>query len=218
MAKEAVEKAYYFNLLPVRPRERIWGTWDFLAIQIMFGIAAWFFLVGSLTGLTVSAKDAVPIILFGNMFPLFMIAALAIMFARFGTETWVASSAVFGHRFKDVWLVLYLTSSLGWIAYASFLFGEAAIKFVAFWHGPEFLSVEVPGAMIFAYIGCLIGAYIAWLGPDKFVWFTRTGAIFLLVVLIGFIVQIVIHYGLGYVYAAKPVAPFETLAWLFILP
>jgi len=211
--RSEVGKEIFYNMLPVRRGERIWGAKDFMAIQICFGIAAWFFLVGSLTGLTVKASDAVPIILFGNMFPLFLIACLAIMFSRFGTEQWVASSAIFGHKLKDIWFWIYITSSYGWIAYASFLFGEAAIKFVAFFNGPAILTTEVPGAMIFAYIACVVGAVIAFMGPHVLQWFTRIAAVFLMVVLIGFIVQILNVYGIAHVYAAKPAEPMATLAW-----
>src|SRR5690606_17140512 len=136
----AIREEMYFNLTPLRRRDRIYGGWDFLAVQICFGIAAWFFLTGSLTGLTVPAREALPIILFGNSVPLLLVAALAVMFARYGVEHWLGSAAVFGHRFKDVWLLVYITSSFGWIAYASFLFGQSATRFLAVFNGPDILT------------------------------------------------------------------------------
>lgn len=202
----------YFNLIPTRDKDRVYGLWDFVALQICFGVAAWFFLVGSLTGLSVRAIEAMPIILFGNSVPLFLIAAMAVIFARYGVEHWLGSAAVLGHRFKDIWLFVYITSSFGWIAYASFLFGESAIKFVRVFNGPEILTREMPGAMIFAIIATLVGTYVAYLGPTTLKYFTRISAIFLLVVLGFFIWTLFSKFGVSAIFNAQPAKPFETLA------
>ena len=208
-----IKEEIFFNLLPTRTSERVYGFWDFLAIQICFGIAAWFFLVGSLTGLTVDAKDAIPIILFGNAIPLFLIAPMAVIFARFGVEQWLGSSAVLGHRFKDIWLLIYITSSFGWIAYASFLFGESAIKFAKVFNGPAILTQEVPGAIVFAVIATLIGTYLAYLGPTTLKHLIHGAAVFLLVVLVFFIWIVFSKFGIDRILSAEPAKPFETLAW-----
>jgi nucleobase:cation symporter-1, NCS1 family len=211
--RAAIREEMYVNLLPLRGSERIYGGWDFLAVQICFGIAAWFFLVGSLTGLTVPAREALPIILFGNAFPLLLIAAMAAIFARYGVEHWQGSAAVFGHRFKDVWLVVYITSSFGWIAYASYLFGQSAIKFLAVFGAPEWATREVPGAIVFAIIATATGAFVAFLGPQVLKWFTRTSAVFLLVVLAFFTWRVLTRFGLAEIFAAQPAEPMETVGW-----
>lgn len=211
--KKSINQDVYFNALPSSKQERLYGTWDFLAIQITFGIAAWFFLVGSLTGLTVKASDAIPIVVFGNCVPLFLIAPLAVVFARYGTEQWSGSAAALGHKFKDLWLIMYITSSFGWIAYSAFLFGQSAIKFVKYFGGPEWLTQEVPGAIIFAFVATFIGAYMAYRGPDTLKWFTRACAIFLLLVLSYFIYAILAKYGITEIYAMEPAEPMESLAW-----
>jgi nucleobase:cation symporter-1, NCS1 family len=208
-----IREEMYLNLLPLRRGERIYGGWDFLAVQICFGIAAWFFLVGSLTGLTVPAREAVPIILFGNSVPLLLIAAMAVMFARYGVEHWQGSVAVFGHRFKDLWLVIYISSSFGWIAYASFLFGESAIKFLAVFGAPEAFTQEVPGAIVFAIMATAAGAFVAFLGPQVLKWFTRTSAVFLLLVLAYFTWSVLTQFGISEIFAADPAEPFESVAW-----
>lgn len=211
--KQGIGSDIFFNVVPADSQDRIYGALDFVAIQITFGIAAWFFLVGSLTGLAVKAQEAIPIVVFGNCFPLFLVAPLAVIFARYGTEQWQGTAAVLGHRFKDVWVFIYITSSFGWIAYSAFLFGESAIKFVAFFKGPEFLSVEVPGAIIFAFIATGVGAYVAYLGPNVLRWFTRMSALFLLVVLAWFIWMILSKYGLSHIYEMEPKEPLQTLGW-----
>jgi nucleobase:cation symporter-1, NCS1 family len=211
--ENAIKTEIHTNLVPLRGRERIYGGWDFLAVQICFGIAAWFFLVGSLTGLTVPAREAVPIILFGNAFPLFLIAVLAVLFARYGVEHWQGSAAVFGHRLKDVWLVIYITSSFGWIAYASFLFGQSAMRFLEPLGAPAFVTEGSRGAIVFAIGATALGAYVAFLGPTVLKWFTRTSAIFLLIVLAFFIWIVLTRFGLSSVFAAEPAEPMESTAW-----
>lgn len=209
----AIREEMYFNLTPLRRRDRIYGGWDFLAVQICFGIAAWFFLTGSLTGLTVPAREALPIILFGNSVPLLLVAALAVMFARYGVEHWLGSAAVFGHRFKDVWLLVYITSSFGWIAYASFLFGQSATRFLAVFNGPDILTREVPGAIIFAVIATATGAFVAFLGPQVLKWFTRSSAVLLLVLLAYFTWEVLTTFGLSEIFAAQPAEPFDDVGW-----
>jgi nucleobase:cation symporter-1, NCS1 family len=211
--EKAIRQEMYLNLLPLRGGERIYGGWDFLAVQICFGIAAWFFLTGSLTGLTVPAREALPIILFGNAFPLLLIAAMAAIFARYGVEHWQGSAAVFGHRLKDVWLVVYITSSFGWIAYASFLFGQSAIRFLDRFGAPGWMTQEVPGAVVFAIMATATGAFVAFLGPQVLKWFTRVSAIFLLLVLGYFTWSVLTRFGLAEIFAALPAEPFETTAW-----
>lgn len=211
--EKAIRQEIYFNLTPLRGSERAWGGWDFLAVQVCFGIAAWFFLVGSLTGLTVPAREAIPIILFGNAVPLLLIAPLAVVFARYGVEHWMGTAAALGHRFKDVWLFVYITSSFGWIAYASFLFGQSAIKFMRVFNGPAFLTEEVPGAIIFAIGAAALGTYVAFLGPTVLKYFTRTSAVFLLVVLAYFTWTVFTRFGASAIFAATPAEPFESVAW-----
>jgi nucleobase:cation symporter-1, NCS1 family len=211
--EKSIREEVHFNLLPLRTEDRIYGGWDFLAVQISFGIAAWFFLVGSLTGLTVPAREAIPIILVGNALPLMLIAPLAIIFARYGVEHWLGSAAVFGPRLKDVWLFVYITSSFGWIAFASFLFGQSAIKFARVFEGPAALTEEVPGAVGFAIVATAVGALIAFLGPTVLKWFTRIAAVFMLAVLLIFIWMVFARFGIATIFAAEPADAFPSVAW-----
>ncbi|WP_052668552.1 cytosine permease [Nitriliruptor alkaliphilus] len=202
----------YFNLLPLRARDRLYGGWDFLAVQICFGIAAWFFLTGSLTGLTLPAREAIPVILVGNSLPLFLVAGLAAIFARYGVEHWQGTSAVFGHRLKDVWLIIYVTSSFGWIAYAAYLFGQSATKFLDSFGAAGTATAE-GGAIGFAVVATVAGAFIAYLGPQALKWFTRGAALLLLVLLGVFTWVVLTRFGLTEILAAEPAEPMESVAW-----
>jgi len=207
MSKE-VEKEVYFNLLPTKDKERVWGFWDFLAVQICFGIAAWFFLVGGFTGLVLPAKWAIPTVIFGNQFPLFLMSILSVYSARYGAEQFYMTRPMFGSRGTDIWILIYIVSSYGWIAYASFLFGESAYKFAAMLKLPEIIASEVPGAIIWAFIATIIGMYIAYKGPTILKWFMRLSAIFLIAVLLGFIYYLIAVTGLEKIFALQPSAPY----------
>jgi len=128
MAKSATSSAW-FTLLPTLPKDRVYGMFDMLAIQICFGIAAWYFLVGGYTGLYLPAKEAIITVIFGNQVPLFLISLLALYSARYGVDQWIASRAILGYRFNDILLIaFYLGSSVGWIAYAALLAGNSVQK------------------------------------------------------------------------------------------
>lgn len=209
--QELIQEDTAFNLVPTTEADREYSFVDFVAVQICFGIAAWFFLTGGLTGTLLTLREAIPVILFGNVVPLLLISPLAVIFARYGVEQFIGSRAIFGHRGADVWFLLYITSSFGWITYAAFLFGQSAIKVVASWNGPEFLSVTSPGAIIFAIIATFLGMYIAWLGPRALKWFMRISALVLMGIILWFIIKILVFQNVP-VWDLKPAAPMESLA------
>jgi len=205
---EKVREDVYFNLLPTKFEERVWGFWDFLAVQICFGIAAWFFLVGGFTGLVLPAKLAIPVVIFGNQVPLFLMSLLSLFGARYGIEMFLSARPMFGPLGADAWIIIYITSSYGWIAYASFLFGEAAYKFSKILGLPWVISTEVPGAIIWAVIATFIGLYIAYKGPTILKWFMRISALFLMAVLLGLIYYILAIYGVEKIASLPPPAPY----------
>lgn len=205
--RELIQQDVCFNLTPAKPNERVFGMVDLLAIQICFGIAAWFFLTGSQTGLYLPAKEAIPTILFGNCFPLFLLGVMGLSSARYGVEQITSSIGVFGQKFSDVVLVLYLISVYPATAVATLLFGQSAIKFTSSLGGPQILGIETPGVTIWAIVALAIGSYIAFLGPAALKWFTRLSALFMMLILIGFIVFLLKYHGLTQIFSAKPAEP-----------
>ena len=213
LGKEEIVKEVYFSLLPTKRSERIYGFGDFLAVQISFGIAAWFFLVGGFTGLWVKASHAIPIVLFGNIVPLLLASPIAILFARYGTEQFLGHRALFGQRGSDVWVIIYLTSSVGWIAYAALLMGSSTWKLLEAMGVSGILATENPGMILWAFVGSVIGGYIAWRGPGFLKWALRIAAAFLLIVLIILIVELFAVYGVEKIFTTPPPEPFEDPAW-----
>jgi len=213
LSKEGAAKEVYFNLLPTTNKERPYGFIDFLAVQIAFGIAAWFFLVGGFTGLYVKASLAIPIVLFGNIIPLLLASVLAVIFARYGTEQYIGHRGVLGQRFGDVWFIIYVTSSVGWIAYAALLMGSSTWKLLESLGVGGILATEQPGMIIWAIIGTIIGGWWAWYGPGFVKWAMRAMSAFLIVVLLILIWLLFTVYGVEKIFAAPPPAPFEDPNW-----
>jgi purine-cytosine permease-like protein len=213
MSKKELAKEVYFNLLPTTAEERPYGFIDFLAVQIAFGIAAWFFLVGGFTGLWVKASQAIPIVLFGNVFPLLLASPLAVIFARYGSEQYIGHRAVMGQRFSDIWFIIYVTSSVGWVAYAALLMGSGTWKLLASLGVSGIFATEQPGAVLWAIIGTVIGGWWAWYGPGFVKWAMKIMSTFLLIVLVILICLLFSVYGVEKIFATPPPQPFENPAW-----
>ncbi len=204
MAKSATSSAW-FTLLPTLPKDRVYRMFDMLAIQICFGIAAWYFLVGGYTGLYLPAKEAIITVIFGNQVPLFLISLLALYSARYGVDQWIASRAILGYRFNDILLIaFYLGSSVGWIAYAALLAGNSVQKINKGFGGPAIFSDPYFGPVIFAIVAIIIGWYNAYLGPTALKWTSRFAAVFMLIILSYFIYYILVTVGIDTVFKESP--------------
>jgi len=195
----------WFSILPTLAKERPYGFLDMLAVQIIFGIAAWYFLLGGLVGLYIPASWAIITIIFGNQFPLYLISLTSLYSARYGVDQWIASRAILGYRFNDIILILfYLGSSAGWIAYAALLTGYSVQKINLALQGPSVLSDPYWGPVIVAVIAILLGWYHAYRGPKSLIHIFRVGAIFLLVVLGYLMYYILVTVGTTKVFTMAP--------------
>jgi NCS1 family nucleobase:cation symporter-1 len=207
-----VQKEVHFGYLPALSKDRQFGVFDFIAIQAGFGIAAWCFLVGGLTGTVVDAKAAVPIILFGNAFPVFLIAPIAILFARYGIDTFIGARSALGYKGSDLFFIIFAVLNLGWITVALFMLGESAIKILALLGASEFWTQRTTGAPFFAITAYLFTFFIAYKGPVAIKWFVRIGVPAIFTILIGLISIVLFREGLQKVFSLKPSEPYETVA------
>lgn len=207
----AVEHEVRFGYLPALRQDRQFGFWDFLAVQTGFGIAAWCFLVGGYTGNVLPASPAVGAILFGNAIPVFLIAPLAVFFARYGIDTFIGARAALGYRGSNLFFVLFATLNLGWITIATFMLGESVIRLeaVAGLTGP--ITTREVGAPIFALLAFAIAWAIAYKGPTAIRTFIRIGVPAMMAILAGLIVSVLAIHGIDKVFAAKPAEPYEDI-------
>ncbi len=210
-----VRKDVYFTLIPTLERERPYGMIDFMMVQISFGIAAWFFLVGGFTGLWLPAKQAIVTVIAGNVIPLFLISVTAIPFARYGVDQFVGHRAVFGHRFSDIWLIIYIGSSFGWIAYITLLMGSSMWRLMGELGLEQILGIlaRPEGQYIWGVIGVVMSYFLTLGGPSMIKWFLRIVVSALLTLLLILIYNVIAIHGLETIFAAKPAQPFEDPAW-----
>jgi len=205
----SIDREAQFGFLPTERKDRPFSFWDYLAIQVGFGIAAWCFLVGGLTGTVLDAASSIPVILLGNALPVFLIAPLAILFARYGVDTFIGVRAALGYRGADVFFLVFAILNLGWITIATFLLGESAIKVMAELGAPEFLTTSETGSPIFAITAFLLALGIAYRGPLVIKWFVRIGVPSLFAILLGLIVYVLAIEGVDNLFAATPAAPYD---------
>lgn len=210
---QAIEKEILFGFLPVLEKERVYGYWDYIAVQVCFGIAAWAFLTGSFMGYVVNAREVIPIALLGTALPCALMAFTGILFSRYGVDQFLLPRATLGPKGNLLVLFFWIPINWGWIAYASFLFGESTIKLLAAINAPfpAWLVSEWPGATIWALVAYWLGFWPAWKGPLAVKWFTRLGAPLLTVVLLGLIFNAVFVVGLKEIFTFPPVNPYEGL-------
>lgn len=203
-----INKDVYFTLLPCKKNERIYGLVDLLAIQICFGIAAWFFLIGSQTGMWLPAFQAIPAIIFGNCFPLLLLGAMAVISTRYGVEQMAGTIPIFGPSYTIINIIMFAITWLCALALAALMFGQSAVKLWAVMFSEDsLLASQWPGATIWAVMALAVGFIFAARGPDTLKWFTRIAAVFMIIVLIGLICYLIFHVGLDKIFAAKPAAP-----------
>ena len=187
MGKKGKDKARTeanFTLLPAKQNERCYGFIDQVAVQVCFGIAAWYFLAGAQTGYYVSLSEAIPSILVGNCVPLFLIAFAGFYSARFGVDSLTASQGAFGAKGPAVIIVMFVTQLAVSASMPMLLFGQLAIKFSARLGFPDFLCTETPGVAIWSLMALAIGIYIAYSGPDTMMWFSRISAVLMVVTIL----------------------------------
>lgn len=210
-----IDKEVQFGFLPAMKHEREFGLWDFIFIQVGFGIAAWCFLVGGLTGMVLDAKNAIVAILFGNAFPVFLIMPIAIYFARYGVETFIGFRSSLGYLGSDAFFVLFAVLNLGWIYLSCFMIGESSIKIAGLMEAGGFWSSRESGAPVFALIAYFFALYVVYKGPNAIKWFTRIGVPAIFVILIGLIGIIFFKEGIDKVFSLDPQTPYDTFARSF---
>ena len=193
-----------FTCLPAKGGERVYGFIDQVAVQVCFGIAAWYFLAGAQTGLYLPATQAVPTIFLGNVLPLFLIAFAGIYSCRFGMDSMTASQCAFGSKGPAIIVVLFATQLIVSASMPMLLFGQLATKFSARIGLPDFLCNETPGIAIWSVIALATGIYIAYSGPSAMMWFSRISAVFMLAVIAELGYYLFSEYGFDYIYDAQP--------------
>jgi NCS1 family nucleobase:cation symporter-1 len=72
--------------LPLLPRERLWGFWEFTYANSALAIATWAFLIGGAVGLFVGPREGIAAIVIGNIIGV-VLTALPPAFPRANTAS-----------------------------------------------------------------------------------------------------------------------------------
>lgn len=209
MAKSNAKNEVYFSLLPSSKKDRSYGGFDLLAVQITWGIAAWFFLTGAQTGMYLNAGQALPTIIAGNMVPLIFIAFGGLIGARFGIEQFSATTNAFGQKLSGVILCVGIFTIMLPNASAALMSAQATTKFVALFNDSTPFSSGFFGIYFWGYVATIVGSYIAFRGPGTISIFAKVAAISMIVVLTGFIIYIFAYYGFNNLFSAEPQGTIE---------
>ena len=207
-AQNEANQEVFYTMIPAKKKDRIYSAVDLTAIQICFGIGAWFFLVGSQTGMWLEAKVAIPTIIFGNTFGLLLMAPIAIISARYGVEQMLGTVTIFGQKFTIVNLLMFCVTAYCAIALATLMFGKAAVQLCAVILGPDNFLAQSP--LAWALFALVCGFFSAAAGPNAMKNFVRTSAALMICVLVGLVIYIFTQYGADAIFAAKPAAPLVT--------
>lgn len=207
---KAVRNEAAFGFMPTLKKDRLFGWLDFTLVQAGFGIAAWCFLVGGLTGVTVEGKYAIWVILLGNAIPVLMCLPFALQTARLGADTFIVSNMALGYRFSQAFFTIFATLNLGWIAIANFMLGQSAAKIAGVAGLPDFLSSRTVGAPIWSAAFLFVALYITYLGPGVIKTIARIGVPCVIAILVWMIGIVVFKYGFGTVWESTPSQPYTT--------
>ena len=211
----AITKEVSFGFLPVKKNERTFGFWDLLLIQAGIGISSFGLLVGIYTGMLLGAKEAIAAILFGNAIPILLIMPIAILFSRYGVDTFIGFRSALGYRGANILFGLFLLLNLGFITIGCFMSGETITRLFSLFTNNEILTSRSIGAPIFAIVVFLIALSVAYRGPKVIRWFNIIGVPAFLILLVGLIGVLLFGEGLQNVFALQPAAPLESHAKTF---
>lgn len=211
----SITKEVAFGFLPVKKNERTFGFMDLLLIQAGIGISSFGLLVGIYTGMLLDAKEAIAAILFGNAIPILLIMPIAILFSRYGVDTFIGFRSALGYRGSNLLFTLFILLNLGFITVACFMSGETITRLFSLFTSNEILTSRSVGAPLFAIAVFLIALAVAYRGPHVIKWFNIIGVPAFLVLLVGLIGVLLFGEGLQHIFTLQPAEPLDSHAKSF---
>ncbi|WP_052066975.1 cytosine permease [Rhodococcoides fascians] len=118
------------NELPLTPRERIWGFWDYSVVNIGLAVATWAFLQGAAVAYYVGAKQAIATIAIGYGIAVFFVAlAPCLPAAKYGIEQFTGLRSIFGGVGARVVMVSMSTLlAAAWSAVLAIMLGHGVVN------------------------------------------------------------------------------------------
>lgn len=204
-----VEREAQFGVLPVLPKERVWGFFDFTWVNIGLAIATWAFLIGGTMSFFVGVKAGIAAAVIGNGISVALMAlATCAPSGKWGLEQYTALRSVMGrHGVKVIvfgWLVVI---EIGWAAVLSIMFGRSSTNVVNELGKTDFgpNSLLVTG---FAVIAIVTAWLILAKGPVSIKWFNTVVAPGLFIIQIVMVVLLFKDQSWSDITAIQPLEPF----------
>lgn len=207
--QHSTEQEAAFSELPVLRRERIWGFWDFTAVNVGLAIATWSFLGGGTTALFVGARAGIAAIIIGNLIGASLVAlTTCVPSAKYGLEQYTALRSVFGTSGSRLLvLLLFPPLALGWNAILAIMFGRAATNASNTIFSANF-GPNGPLVVGFALAAIAISWWILYKGPVSIEWVNKFVAPGLAVMAVVMLVLIFVDTSWGEILTAEPIQPF----------
>ncbi|KAM9863765.1 hypothetical protein ACI1US_00352 [Leucobacter sp. BZR 635] len=118
------------NELPLLPKERLWGFWDYSVVNIGLAIATWAFLQGATVAYYVGAAQAIASVVIGYGISVLLVALSPVLAsAKYGVEQFVMLRSIFGHA--GARLVMITTSTIfaaAWSAILAIMLGHGLVN------------------------------------------------------------------------------------------
>ncbi|MET3288638.1 UNVERIFIED_CONTAM: NCS1 family nucleobase:cation symporter-1 [Brevibacillus sp. OAP136] len=208
MGKQTVEKESVFGLLPILPKERIWGGYDYTMVNIGLAIATWCFMIGGSLSTVVDLKKGFAALLAGDTISvLFVCLAVSMPSVKFGVDQYISQRSIFGFNGLKFPLFFVLLIQFGWVAILSIMFGNSASNIYA-------AVANVPQPPIAVVVGfALLALVLSWIvvakGPVSIKWLNRIVAPGLVLMLIVMIYMLFTQHSFAEILAMKPSAPYD---------
>ncbi|MFJ6564226.1 cytosine permease [Streptomyces sp. NPDC091412] len=174
------------NDMPLLPRERIWGFWQYSSVNIGLSVATWAFLQGAACSYYVGAREAIVSIVIGYAISVLLVSlAPCLPSAKYGVEQFILLRSAFGiNGARIVMIVMSTLFAAAWAAVLAIMLGHGLVNLFNELFG---LSLGHDGAAVSA-IG-VITIVVAWLvlarGPVSVERVSTVVAPVLIVILLG---------------------------------
>ncbi len=118
------------NELPLLPRERIWGFWDYSVVNIGLAVATWAFLQGAAVAYYVGAVQAIASVVIGYGISVLLVSlAPARASAKYGVEQFVMLRSVFGTAGARIVMIGMSTLfAAAWSAILAIMLGHGMVN------------------------------------------------------------------------------------------
>ncbi|MBC7304751.1 MAG: cytosine permease [Nocardia sp.] len=179
------------NELPLLPRERIWGFWDYSAVNVGLAVATWAFLQGAAVAYYVGAVQAIASIVIGYALSVLLVSlAPCIPSAKYGIEQFVALRSVFGgNGARIVMITMSALFAAAWSAVLAIMFGHGLVIVL-----DQLFGVHLAQSTAAVSLLALAAVVMSWLilsrGPVSVEAVSRVVAPALILIVIGLLVKI----------------------------